>query len=122
VQCALDALAAEDAERRVAGLGDMLELGSGAVALHRGVGRHAATLDLGLVIGVGLLGREIVEGARAAGMSDTRLATTEDAAGAGKLLEERLAPGDAVLVKGSRSVGLEATVEWVKRAFTGEEG
>ena len=114
--CALDALADEDEGRRVAVVGDMLELGPQTSDLHREVGRHAATLDLGLFVGVGPLGGEIVDGAREAGMAEARLATCA-AAAAGTLLERRLVEGDVVLVKGSRGVGLDETVEWLKRAF-----
>ena len=128
--CALDALVVdeeeevEDAEenedigRRVAVVGDMLELGDKASELHREVGRHAATLDLGLLVGVGPLGREIVDGARGAGMADARLATCVDAAAAVALLERSLVEGDVVLVKGSHGVGLDETIEWLKRALS----
>lgn len=129
--CALDALVdeievaqaesseAESSEgRRVAVVGDMLELGPQSLELHREVGRHAATLDLGLLVGVGRLGGEIVAGAREAGLADARLATCDDAADAGGLLERRLVAGDVVLVKGSRGVGLDQTIELVKRALS----
>ena len=128
--CALDALVIDEEEdeeedeenkdigRRVAVVGDMLELGDKASELHREVGQHAATLDLGLLVGVGPLGREIVDGARGAGMADARLATCVDAAAAVALLERSLVEGDVVLVKGSRGVGLDETIEWLKRALS----
>ena len=99
-------------------VGDMLELGPQASELHREVGRHAATLDFGLFVGVGPLGREIVDGARQAGMAEARLATCSDATEAGTLLERSLVEGDVVLVKGSRGVGLDETIELVKRALS----
>jgi UDP-N-acetylmuramoyl-tripeptide--D-alanyl-D-alanine ligase len=81
--------------RPLAVLGEMAELGEGAVAYHREIG--ALARDLGVeVIGVGRLGSEY--GGRS-------VATAEDAAAA---LEGEVGPGDVVLVKGSRSVGLEA--------------
>lgn len=120
--CALDALVIHEEEddvgRRVAVVGDMLELGARASELHREVGRHAATLELGLMVGVGPLGREIVAGARVAGMAEARLAICDDAAAAGRLLEQNLVEGDVVLVKGSRGVGLDETIEWTKRALS----
>ena len=125
--CALDALVVEvedeeeDFGRRVAVVGDMLELGVKASELHREVGRHAATLDLGLLVGVGPLGGEIVDGARGAGMAEARLATCVDANQAVALLERSLVEGDVVLVKGSRGVGLDKTIEWLKRALSGGE-
>ena len=81
--------------RRVAVLGEMAELGPRAADYHRDVGRQAAELGVE-VIGVGTLGREY--GGRS-------VADAEEAAAA---VAEILHPGDVVLVKGSRSVGLEA--------------
>jgi UDP-N-acetylmuramoyl-tripeptide--D-alanyl-D-alanine ligase len=81
--------------RRVAVLGEMAELGSGADEFHREVGRQAAELGVE-VIGVGPLARDY--GGRWA-------ATAAEAAAA---VRELLRPGDVILVKGSRSVGLEA--------------
>lgn len=122
--CALDALADERDDsitRRIAVVGDMLELGPRASEFHRDVGRHAAEIDLGLLVGVGALGGEIVAAARDGGMPDARLATCVDAGEAGALLERTLTSGDVVLVKGSRGVGLDEAVETVKRTFA-EEG
>jgi len=81
--------------RRVAVLGEMAELGPRAPEFHRDVGRQAAELGV-RVIGVGPLARDY--GGR-------WVATAAEAADA---LGELLEPGDVVLVKGSRSVGLEA--------------
>ncbi|HZO97340.1 MAG TPA: UDP-N-acetylmuramoyl-tripeptide--D-alanyl-D-alanine ligase [Gaiellaceae bacterium] len=81
--------------RRVAVLGEMAELGPGAPGFHREVGALAAELGVE-VIAVGPLARDY--GGR-------WVATAEDAAAA---LRGMLRPGDVVLVKGSRSVGLEA--------------
>jgi UDP-N-acetylmuramoyl-tripeptide--D-alanyl-D-alanine ligase len=121
--CALDALFDEKEGRRVAVLGDMLELGARASELHRELGRHAATLGLSLIVGVGPLGCEIVAGAREAGMTEESLAICDDAVAAGRLLEQNLVEGDVVLVKGSRGVGLDETIEWTKRALSeGPEG
>jgi UDP-N-acetylmuramoyl-tripeptide--D-alanyl-D-alanine ligase len=97
MRAALDHLASLDAERRVAVLGEMAELGSGAAGYHRDVGEYARTEGLDLLVGVG-------EAARDYG-PDELVGTPEDAA---ELLAARLEPGDAVLVKGSRSAGLEA--------------
>jgi UDP-N-acetylmuramoyl-tripeptide--D-alanyl-D-alanine ligase len=81
--------------RRVAVLGEMAELGENAVDYHREIGRHAADLGV-IVIAVGPLARDY---------GGTWVETTGEAAAA---LRELLEPGDVVLVKGSRSVGLEA--------------
>jgi UDP-N-acetylmuramoyl-tripeptide--D-alanyl-D-alanine ligase len=80
--------------RRIAVLGEMAELGPGAAAYHLEVGRQAAELGVE-VVGVGPLAREY--GGR-------WVATAGEAA---SVVSELLHPGDVVLVKGSRSVGLE---------------
>ncbi len=100
------------AERYLAILGDMLELGEGAAAFHRQVGRRAAALGFA-VVGVGELAKTLVEAARCGGATAEWLA---DAGAAAEWARERLAggglgDGDLVLVKGSRGVGLEAVVE-----------
>jgi UDP-N-acetylmuramoyl-tripeptide--D-alanyl-D-alanine ligase len=91
------------ARRRVAVLGEMAELGTDAAAFHREIGAAAAALGVDELIGVGRLAREYE--AAANGVSTHHAETAEEAAGA---LEALLRPGDVVLVKGSRAVGLEA--------------
>jgi UDP-N-acetylmuramoyl-tripeptide--D-alanyl-D-alanine ligase len=117
LKCALDALAEEDAVRHIAVVGDMLELGTREKQLHQDVGRHAGGLGLGLLVGVGALGREIVEGAVAAGMARERVVVCETADAAGAVVAPRLLEGDVVLLKGSRGVGLDRSVEFLKRAL-----
>jgi UDP-N-acetylmuramoyl-tripeptide--D-alanyl-D-alanine ligase len=103
MRAAMANLAARAGERRrIAVLGEMAELGPGAPDYHREVGRLAA--DLGVeVIGVGPLARDY--GGRH--VADAEEATTAVA--------ELLQPGDVVLVKGSRSVGLEAVAAKLTR-------
>jgi UDP-N-acetylmuramoyl-tripeptide--D-alanyl-D-alanine ligase len=97
MRAALGHLAALPAEgRRIAVLGEMRELGPDAPVYHRDVGLHARQLGLGPVLGVGELAREYAPDAWAA-----------DAEEAISLAESVLSEGDAVLVKGSRAVGLE---------------
>jgi UDP-N-acetylmuramoyl-tripeptide--D-alanyl-D-alanine ligase len=100
MRAALDHLVTLGAARTVAVLGEMGELGEGAPAYHREVGEHARAAGVDLVIGVGLPAREYDP--------DELVA---DPAEAAELLAERLESGDAVLVKGSRSAGLEAVAE-----------
>jgi UDP-N-acetylmuramoyl-tripeptide--D-alanyl-D-alanine ligase len=89
--------------RRVAVLGEMAELGPGAPGYHRAVGAAAAELGVDELIAVGPLAREYE--AAANGVSTRHAATATAAAEA---LAALLRPGDVVLVKGSRAVGLEA--------------
>ena len=98
--------------RRVAVLGEMLELGEHAGALHEQVGRYAAGAGLDLLIAVGggpaeSLARAAVQGGMAAG-SVRYFSTSDDAAEAVASLVQ---PGDVVLVKGSRSVRTDRVVD-----------
>jgi UDP-N-acetylmuramoyl-tripeptide--D-alanyl-D-alanine ligase len=109
MDAALIALAHLDvAGRRVAVLGDMRELGVHHDEAHREIGARAAALGLDLVVGVGAGGKAISD---AAGRGGARVAHVADADGASGTVERFVAPGDAVLVKGSRAVGLERVVD-----------
>jgi UDP-N-acetylmuramoyl-tripeptide--D-alanyl-D-alanine ligase len=101
MRAALDHLAASAAERRIAVLGTMAELGPDSDRYHREIGGHAAALGIDVLVTVGqdaLAYREGFDG-------ETRAVAGPEEAGA--LLEELARPGDRVLIKGSRSVGLE---------------
>jgi UDP-N-acetylmuramoyl-tripeptide--D-alanyl-D-alanine ligase len=100
MRAALDHLATLGAPRTVAVLGEMGELGPGAASFHREVGEHARAAGIDLLLGVGLPARDYDP--------DELVA---DPAEAAELLAARREPGDAVLVKGSRSAGLEAVAE-----------
>jgi UDP-N-acetylmuramoyl-tripeptide--D-alanyl-D-alanine ligase len=100
MRAALDHLATLDAPRTVAVLGEMGELGAGAAGFHREVGEHARAEGIDLLLGVGLPARDYGP--------DELVA---DPAEAAELLAAWLQPGDAVLVKGSRSAGLEAVAD-----------
>jgi UDP-N-acetylmuramoyl-tripeptide--D-alanyl-D-alanine ligase len=96
-----------EGRRRVAVLGEMAELGPDAPAYHREVGAAAARAGVGALLAVGPLARGYLDGAR--GVPVTRWASDADAGLVA--LREILEPGDCVLVKGSRSVGLEAVAD-----------
>jgi UDP-N-acetylmuramoyl-tripeptide--D-alanyl-D-alanine ligase len=112
VTAALDMLAGLPG-RRIAVLGEMLELGKGAVTGHREVGTAAAaTVDLLVTVGPGASG--IAAGARAAGLDASRILEARDREAALDLLRVRLRDGDVVLVKASRGVELDLLVEGLK--------
>jgi UDP-N-acetylmuramoyl-tripeptide--D-alanyl-D-alanine ligase len=95
--------------RRIAVLGDMLELGSYEVTGHRRVGvRAAAVADL--LVTVGERGRIIAQEAIRSGMPAGAVEAVESAEEAVAFLLDRIRSGDAVLVKGSRAVGMERIV------------
>lgn len=101
--------------RRIAVLGDMLELGPRAPALHREVGAHVAQRRVSDLIVTGALGRVIAEGARAAGMRADRIHEEADARDAGLLAARLAGKGDVVLVKASRAMRLETVVEALRQ-------
>jgi UDP-N-acetylmuramoyl-tripeptide--D-alanyl-D-alanine ligase len=92
--------------RRVAVLGDMAELGAGAPGYHREIGAAAAALGVQQLVAIGELARGYVEGA--AGVPSRWAPTVEEGIAA---LRDELRPGDVVLVKASRAIGLEAVAE-----------
>lgn len=113
MNAALRTLASMNGGRKVAVLGDMLELGDYAVAAHREIGKLAAESGITLLVTVGELGREIGAGARDAGFAgDIREYDTSEAAGAA--VRGEVGRGDLVLVKGSRGMRMENVVEALK--------
>jgi UDP-N-acetylmuramoyl-tripeptide--D-alanyl-D-alanine ligase len=87
--------------RRVAILGDMAELGRTGPGYHREIGEAAAELGVDEVLAVGELARGYLEG----GVPGRWVANVHDAV---RELDDVVRPGDAVLVKASRAIGLEA--------------
>jgi UDP-N-acetylmuramoyl-tripeptide--D-alanyl-D-alanine ligase len=120
LEAAVVALGLVPGRRRVAILGDMLELGPSGEALHRAAGRSLAG-RVDAVLGVGALAAAIVDGARDAGMAAGAAHHVEAAADAVAALAAFVEPGDAVLVKASRGVRLEAVVDALAARFPGAE-
>jgi UDP-N-acetylmuramoyl-tripeptide--D-alanyl-D-alanine ligase len=109
VAAALELLAGLNG-RRVAVLGEMLELGDGHVAGHRSVGEAAAqVVDQLVVVGDGA--KAVAEAAHDAGLAPERLLAVPDRDAALDALRPRLRAGDVVLVKASRGVELDVLVE-----------
>jgi UDP-N-acetylmuramoyl-tripeptide--D-alanyl-D-alanine ligase len=122
MRAALRALAAMGRGRRTwAVLGKMAELGDEALAEHDAVGRLAVRLNVGKLVAVG--GREaswLQLGAYNEGSWGEESVHVSDAQAAVDLLRSELRPGDVVLVKASRSVGLESVAQALLEA--GAEG
>ena len=112
---ALDVLASAAAERRVAVLGEMLELGDQSIALHEEVGRAAARIKVDLLVAVGgPPAAALAEAAIAGGLpraSVHAFSTSDEAADA---VVATLRSGDVALVKGSRGVKTDRIVERLK--------
>jgi UDP-N-acetylmuramoyl-tripeptide--D-alanyl-D-alanine ligase len=112
MKAGLNALAARrNAGRKIAVLGRMGELGPHAAEGHQAVGRHAAALKLDAVLTVG---EEAAMISGAAGPAEARNFSTHEACSA--YLKELLKPGDAVLLKGSRSAGMEKVLHHFQNA------
>ncbi len=111
VRAALDLMAEMSVDgRRIAVLGDMLELGAQEGALHQDVGRYAAD-RIDLLMGTGPLSAQIVGGAREAGMKAGLAKHFEDRDSLTRQLKSTVRPGDLVLVKASRAMALEHVVK-----------
>jgi UDP-N-acetylmuramoyl-tripeptide--D-alanyl-D-alanine ligase len=100
--------------RRIAVLGDMLELGSAEEKAHRLVGRRVKGVAH-ILVAVGPRGRLIAEEALRDGMSGERVYAVDRASEAITLLEELIEPHDVILVKGSRAVELDTVVAALSR-------
>lgn len=110
VRAALQMLSARRRGRRaVVVLGDMLELGAMTDEAHREMGREVAALPADEFVGIGRAAALAVEAARTAGIAEAYHAKSYDDAVAH--LVKRLAPGDVVLVKGSRGMRMERVVD-----------
>ncbi len=101
-------LAGRPAKRRILLAGEMLELGEQGPALHAACGRGAAEAGIDIVVGVRGNAEHLATAACAGGVASLFLPNAEEA---GKWLLKQLAPGDVVLVKGSRGVHLERALE-----------
>lgn len=108
MRAALSHLASLGEGRRIAVLGEMAELGAGAADYHREIGASARAAGIDLLVGVGEPARDYDP--------DELVGDPEEAA---ELLVAQLEPGDTVLVKGSRSAGLEAVAEELKELLDG---
>jgi UDP-N-acetylmuramoyl-tripeptide--D-alanyl-D-alanine ligase len=111
LEAMIDTLASMKAERRILVVGEMLELGPTAEALHRECGKHAAEKKIDMVIGVRGMARAVAEAACGSGTQAQFVETPEQA---GEWLARNLRPGDAVLLKASRGVKLERALDMLQ--------
>jgi UDP-N-acetylmuramoyl-tripeptide--D-alanyl-D-alanine ligase len=115
VGAALDVLQGSNAvERRIAFLGDMLELGESAREQHEALGRVVGALVNRLVV-VGPLGEWTAKGASSAGLA--QIWRFESSAQAREALFDIIRPGDTILVKGSRAMAMEIISQEIVRLY-----
>ena len=116
---ALDTLASLPAEgRRIAVLGDMLEMGSWTEAAHGEVGQNASDAGVEQLVVVGAYARFVARGAAESGLGANEIHQFDTAEEAASWLAPRLHPGDVVLVKGSRAVHMERVVDAIAGTTT----
>jgi len=117
LEAALRGLAALPAGRRVAILGDMLELGEREKEYHLAAGRQLVESGWDVLVAVGTLGALIAEGARAAGMDARRISVFQSAGAAAPEAAALVREGDLVLVKGSRGIHMEQIADRLTADF-----
>lgn len=100
----------KNVKRKIAVLGDMLELGHFSVSEHERIGMLSAS-SVDVLITVGLRSKKTAQGALDHGMSEKNIFQYDDVSRAGKELRAMLRSGDVVLVKGSQSVRTERIVK-----------
>jgi UDP-N-acetylmuramoyl-tripeptide--D-alanyl-D-alanine ligase len=104
-------------KRRIVVAGEMLELGPQAGHLHRQCGRQIADLKIDRLIGVRGWANEMVAGARENGLKADQAIFCQTPEEAAEQLIADQAPGDLVLVKGSRGVRTERVIETLRAGF-----
>jgi UDP-N-acetylmuramoyl-tripeptide--D-alanyl-D-alanine ligase len=104
----LDTLAAMPGQRKIAVLGEMLELGVWAEKMHAEVGAHAAEKGINVVVAIRGAARHLAQAAEKAGVETHFF---EDPAAAGDALRTIARQGDVVLCKGSRGTRVEKALE-----------
>ncbi|HLG95833.1 MAG TPA: UDP-N-acetylmuramoyl-tripeptide--D-alanyl-D-alanine ligase [Bryobacteraceae bacterium] len=107
----VDVLRDAPAKRRIAVLGEMLELGRWAESLHREVGRYVASSGIDVLVGIRGEACHLVDAAKEAGQAVDAAFFFSEAAQAGDLLRKIARPGDAILFKGSRGTHVERALE-----------
>jgi UDP-N-acetylmuramoyl-tripeptide--D-alanyl-D-alanine ligase len=115
MRAALDALRDLSAKRKIAVLGDMLEIGKYTIEAHEAIGKLAAE-SANILVTVGPRAKFIAETAKAAGMKKSSVYSFDTADDARKPIQELMKQGDFVLIKGSHSMELDKVVEEI-RAF-----
>jgi len=113
MQEALDTLRDLPATRKIAVLGDMLELGKYSIEAHEAIGRLVGQIAE-ILVTVGPRAKFIAEAAKNSGLAENKILSFDTAAEAGRSVQELMKKGDLVLIKASRAVGLEKVVEEIK--------
>jgi UDP-N-acetylmuramoyl-tripeptide--D-alanyl-D-alanine ligase len=111
---ALETLKSLPAKRKVAVLGDMLELGKYSIEAHESIGQLAGKI-VDVLITVGPRAKFIAQSAESAGLAQSKILSFDTAAEAALAVQGLIKKGDLVLIKASRGIGLDKVVEEIKR-------
>jgi len=102
------------AGKRIAILGDMLELGTDTEMAHREIGFRVAELNFDLLMTVGEASKKFTAvAAKEAGMDENKIVVFDDSVSAGKFLQNKMEKGDVILIKGSQGKRMEKIVKEV---------
>jgi UDP-N-acetylmuramoyl-tripeptide--D-alanyl-D-alanine ligase len=110
---AIDTLSSLPAKRKIAVLGDMLELGKYTLEAHEELGKRVKKKGIDVLITVGLRGKLIAEGAIHSGMGTKSVFVMDTIHEAVRLLEQKIQKGDLILIKGSQGVRMERIVKQI---------
>ena len=119
VRAMLDVLRDTPARRRIAVLGEMLELGRWAESLHRDVGSYAVEQGIDVLVGIRGAAWSLVDAAKLAGLSSGAALFFNEPEEAGRAVRSIAEAGDAILFKGSRGVHVERALEQFMTPDTG---
>jgi len=114
LEAALKALAPLPSKRKIAVLGDMLELGGKEVEYHVQAGRHVAESGWDILVTVGVLSQHMAEGALSSGMGADQIFSFTSSEEAAEEILPLIQEGDLILVKSSRKIEIEKIVERLK--------
>ncbi|MBI2610269.1 UDP-N-acetylmuramoyl-tripeptide--D-alanyl-D-alanine ligase [Candidatus Giovannonibacteria bacterium] len=110
VEAGLETLSEIPAERKIAVLGDMLELGKYTITAHREIGKMLVG-KVDMLYAVGLRAKFFIEGAIKGRFKKSEILSAPDSVSASGELEKLIKPGDLILIKGSQSIRMEKIVE-----------
>jgi UDP-N-acetylmuramoyl-tripeptide--D-alanyl-D-alanine ligase len=102
--------------KKIAVLGDMLELGPNAAQMHEEVGGFVARHGIDRLVACGPLGRNLAKGAKQAGLDPSHILEVPDARAAAAAVKTVAKPGDVVLIKASRGMKLELVADALQGA------
>ncbi len=114
MKVALDVLEKIKADRRIAVLGNMFEMGSFAEKGHRSVGEHLADKKIDLLIVVGKMAYWIALEAKKRGLKEENIFTVHTNKEAINVLKQNVLDNDAILIKGSRGMAMEEIVRFLQ--------